>query len=283
MKNSGFALLSVIVIVMVISAAAVRLSLTEIEQITRVGWMIRADQTRLLTLSFQERALADLKQDSNAIDSLNEPWAQEKTLTLEDTLLEQRIVDLQGRFNINNLTTQEGRLNQSFVISLGRLFELTGIGREKVSLIIERMVQDQRPRSIAAVSELRGIDGFSESMFSVLSPVLTALPETTALNINTVSELGVLSLSSALTPSLAQRILRYREQTPFKTVQEFHALMAATAPEALQDIRSADLTTSSQWFLIETQAHDPKTPFRLFSLIRRQAGIEIVTRSETSF
>ena len=171
-------------------------------------------------------------------DSLDDDWAQPIPPIPIDELavIQGCIVDLQGRFNLNNLVNAEGVPSAAHVEQLGALFQRLGIAAEKVQAVVDWVDADVNAivpegaeddfytsldpayraanAPFAAVSELKLVKGFSPSVeaeredYDLLLPHVAALPmredgAPTPVNVNTATPEVLASLGSEVAPLAA--------------------------------------------------------------------------------
>lgn len=104
--QGGVALITVLLVVFIISMAATSLASLQQQTIRRSTLFQHQLQARLYTLGAEDWAAAVLRRDlaDNNTDHLGEAWASlPPALPIQGGALQGRIVDLQGRFNLNNL------------------------------------------------------------------------------------------------------------------------------------------------------------------------------------
>jgi general secretion pathway protein K len=105
-QQRGVALITVLLVVFIITMAATSLATLQQQTIRRSTLFQHQLQARLYTLAGSHWAGAVLRRDlaEGETDYLGEAWASlPPALPIEGGSLEGRIVDLQGRFNLNNL------------------------------------------------------------------------------------------------------------------------------------------------------------------------------------
>lgn len=105
-RQSGVALITVLLIVFLASMAAISLSMVQQIAIRRSTVLQHQQQARLYTLGIEQWAKLMLMRDrqDNANDHPGEEWAHlPPALPVENGVLSGKIRDLQGCFNLNNL------------------------------------------------------------------------------------------------------------------------------------------------------------------------------------
>ena len=112
------------------------------------------------------------------------------------------------------------------------------------------------------VSELRLVKGMDPEKFSVLKPFITALPGSTGINLNTVSEQVFDSLGLELD---YQAVVDARDQDAFTDLQDFEQRMSI----ALEDDQKKYLSVATDYFLADGQVTIADKTVYIKSLIRR--------------
>ncbi len=143
------------------------------------------------------------------------------------------IEDENSRFNINSIIYPNGSTNKEALSSLKKLLEYFNIDSSIVMRIADWIDPDSDPRqmtseynaknsSLWSVEELKFIEGVDENIFNTLSPFLTVYgdPLNYKININTARLPVLVSLHNDMTETLAQKIIDYRESTPFENTNE---------------------------------------------------------------
>ena len=172
-------------------------------------------------------------QQRNESDSLDDDWAQTiPPITIDQMSLQGCIVDMQGRFNLNNVVNVEGIIVPDQVQILKRLLQKLSIDVTKADAIVDWLDADVDPtipdgaeddyyNSLApayqatnapftSVSELQLVKGFSPSVeeekeaYELLLPHIAALPvvdSPIAVNVNTATPEVIASLADELSGS----------------------------------------------------------------------------------
>ena len=198
---------------------------------------------RNLAVSGERFAAALLYRDRQAgdrenSDSLDDDWAQSiPPIPIDDlAVIQGCIVDLQGRFNLNNLVNAEGVVSQPHYAQLGALLQRLGIVAEKAQAVVDWVDADVNATvpdgaeddfytgldpayraanaPFAAVSELKLVKGFWPSIdeeredYELLLPHVAALPprpdgQPTTVNVNTATPEVLASLGPEVAPLAA--------------------------------------------------------------------------------
>jgi len=142
------------------------------------------------------------------------------------------VEDENSKFNINKIT------DESTFNSLKKLFEYLKINPDLVLIIADWRDPDSDPRlpdsedlakngELWSVDELKLIKGIDNEVFEKIVPYVTATSNWLdwKININT-AELPVLaSLDQNMTESIAERIIDYRNDTPFETESDINSVL----------------------------------------------------------
>ena len=218
------------------------------------------EQAALLALSGESWAGRLLRDDArnSDIDSLVEDWAQSiPPLPVEGGLLTGCLIDLQARFNINNLGSYDseeweaelGNISSSHLDTFLNLLALQGLDSEdsRAAVVVDWIDADSeliagfsaedpeylamRPprmaanRPLVSVDELAGLAGYSAAELVTLRPLLSALPMETPININTASSQVLAALIPFIDDWVIEEILLNR---PFEDVESFYEFLAET-------------------------------------------------------
>jgi len=218
-------------------------------------------------------------------DSFDDDWAQTiPPIPVDDMSLQGCIVDMQGRFNLNNLVNEEGVADEIQVGILNRLFAELNIDQAKSQAIIDWVDTDLNPTipdgaeddyysglspayrstngSFVSVSELQLVKGFSSAVeeenadYKLLLPHIAVLPVTngpTPVNVNTATPEVISSLSEFLQP-LGADLSRWDTGAydDYPECENIFDLDAEAGPETLEEER--DLTPYESVLLFEDEA-----------------------------
>ncbi len=233
LSQAGIALLSAILITLTATAVIVSITHEEAFAIRKTSRILLLDRARLYALGLEDWAQIFLQQDrkDTAIDHLGEDWATSiPGLPIEGGLLSGFIEDEQARFNINNLLVSEEWVNR-----FRRLCNNLDIDTTFVSALLDWIDEDFEVRypdgaeehyatyrvanrAMVDISELMLVKHVTPEIFDSLKPYITALPTTTDVNVNTISETVFLSLGENLN---AESFEQERENEEFSSIQNF--------------------------------------------------------------
>ena len=247
-------------------------------------------QARSLGVSGERFAAALLYRDRQEAlrentDSLDDDWAQTiPPVPIDNAAIKGCIVDMQGRFNLNNLVNENGEPVSVYVEQLQRLLGELAIDQIKAQAIVDWVDSDvnatvpegaedgyytgREPGYRAAnaafvsVSELQLVKGFSSAVeeeqedYTLLLPHIAALPiqnGPTSVNVNTATPEVIASLSEFLQP-LAADLSRWDTgaYADYPECEDIFDLAVDDAPDTLEQER--DLTPYESTLLFEDSA-----------------------------
>jgi len=209
------------------------------------------------------------------------------------------IVDLQGRFNLNNLKNPKSI--RSFAQLLLLLNPDMNVGK---ALHISEAVADwvkpynhnrgqtaltkyylskhinEPHMPMASVSEFRLIKDVSQKLYLRMQPYLSALPEETPINLNTASIPVLQTLGAGMSKKTAKAIVKGRGKNGYQTIKEFMDTEAAKTIQLGSNYKGYTLT--SQYFLISAKATRDDDSFVLFSQVKRDSRRKRVSTSVIS-
>ncbi len=315
-QQTGVALVTALLVV----AIAVVLATSLVDELhldlRRTENMIHNEQTYLYTLGAENWAQAVLVQDfkDSKYDSLQENWANQlPPMPVEGGQVAGQLMDLQGRFNLNNLSQA---INNKFDADLDRfkrLLKELELNPELADAVVDWLDDDlvtripegaeddyyiglEHPYRTAnslmvSPSELRLVKGFNQgNIFDTLAPFICTLPESTLININTASAEVLKSLSEDISSDDVTKIIEYRDGDPeldnaeaFKTLDDFQAYMQQQLDK--KKFSTEGMTVSTDYFLLNSQAAIGRGRVQLYSTILRtpQGGTDIISRSQGSW
>jgi general secretion pathway protein K len=145
----------------------------------------------------------------------------------KNTQLIIKIEDENAKFNINSIINQNGTSNKQTLALLQKLFEYLNINTKLADAIADWTDSDSEPIEglsdsennaknalLQSIDEIKLIPGIDKNTFDKISPFITVYGDKT-LNVNTAKLPVLMSLRDDMTETLAQRIIDYRETTPF--------------------------------------------------------------------
>jgi general secretion pathway protein K len=249
-RQQGVALITVLLVVAVVTVVCAGMIARQQLSIRSSANLLDVRQAWQYALGGETLAKALLKQDGRrgdprqSVDHLGEAWAKPLApFALDDGgVLNVRIEDPSGRFNLNSLVNQQ-QVNELAVSRFRRLLLRLSIVTPYAERLADWLDSDQEPsgdqgaednqyllakpayraanRRLQDVSELRLLLGMTEADYRRLLPYVSALPSDAALNVNTAGAMVLSCLADGLTPDMAQGLIQVRGKEGFATVEAF--------------------------------------------------------------
>ncbi len=238
---------------------AANLSWDNALDVRRTMVLMNRDQAVQVALGAESWVKTILLQDlqESDTDHLAELWATDLPgLPIEGGEVFGRIEDLQGRFNINNLIDEQGRINNESLEQFQRLLNalgldprFAGIAADWIDAGVEPSFPDGAEDSIytgmlpsyrapnqmlSSVSELAAIEGMDRATFLQLEPHIAALPGRTKINVNTATPAVLQSLDENITVADVESLLSERESGGFSDLEATFGTLVT--PEVLNDL-----------------------------------------------
>lgn len=290
-RAHGAALILAMLVAALAATVAVALAAEQQRWFTDVGNRRDQVQAQSLALAGVQWARQILQDDARAstLDHLGEPWALPLPATpIANGVIEGRIEDAQARFNLNNLaadtplaTTERARV--------ARVFAARGVPAAALDAVADWIDADAVPRSGGAedaayaqlavptlaanapllrAAEIATVRGVGDQAVEGLLPFLSALPQGTALNVNTAS---AETLAAAL-PDLAgdplATLLADRARKPYSTIAEFRARL----PRGVTLADETAFTVSSNYFLVSVRSRQGEAVALARALLKREGS-----------
>lgn len=233
------------------------------------------------------------------VDGLGDPWAQQVDyLPFDRGGVSGHLVDLQGRFNLNNLaaTGTAGKYyQQQFRLLLANLpgIDLTGI--PDLGAAVQQWIAalpasgnvgtpvvdatyylslavPYRPSQqlMSSPSELLAVKGVTPQIYQALKPYITALPTSgTKININTAPLPVLLSLAPDVDATKLQDFVKSRVKSPLQKVEDAYSGKDNLLPA---DVKSSYISVDTHYFQLQAQIQVGNDRMMLYSDIYRQQG-----------
>ncbi len=291
-RQAGVAVVTALLIVAIIATLASYVALGQqvwLRQAQNIA--DRAQAEAVINGAFEWAAIIlTLDAQDNQTDDLTQAWAQVlPPLPAEGGVVTGRITDAQGRFNLNNLV-REGTASAEDILVFQRLLQSQELPVELVGALVDWLDSDsvtqpsgaedvdylsaEKPyraanQPLQSVEELRLVKGFSAEIVSKLRPFVTALPQPTAININTAS-VELLGAAFAMSTAQAQQLVDQRDNEPFKDIKDLKQRLPADTPlpKVPYDVRSG-------YFEVDVAAMFGRLQQRSQALLYRPAGAPI--------
>jgi general secretion pathway protein K len=292
-RQRGVALITALVVVAIAAGLAVAIAWQTTLDTRRTANLVQGDQAMEYALGAEAWAEEILARDGRKyqnVTALGQDWAQQlPPLPVDGGQIQGKIEDLQGRFNINNVTTAQG------LAQFARL--LTALGQDPTlasavqqwftgtpggatdatddyySRLQPAYLTGQAPMQSA--SELLLVKGITPAVYAQISPYLCALPAgaATTVNINTASGPVLESQNGNITTDVASQIIGERGTAGFT---DLSTLGTMTPP-----IPTTGFGTTSSYFLVTVVAQIGSTHVTLYSLLYRDGSNEVTAVRRT--
>lgn len=269
-KQKGVAIITAMLILTITSILAAKIMWNAQLYQRQSESSINSEQLIVMLQSAEAWAGNILYQDkinTPDLDHLGEIWATDLPPTpIDGGIISGRIIDLQSKFNINNLINTHGDHDIISERQFRRLLTMLEIDPNLSAIVTDWIDPDSVPSFpngaeddvyasnippyrtpniiITSTTELMAMDGISKEIFLQLEPHIAALPSGTTQNINTLSPYLIASLSDEININEAIALSQERGNLYFTDIHE--KFRDRIDPDMLRR-----LTTSSDYFLLE--------------------------------
>ena len=295
-RSDGIALLTALIVLAITAALAYALTAETGLAIRRTAGSASQEQAREISAATEALAASLLRaalEDPNASLHGAQRWARPygPVEIIPGYLMEARLVDLQGRFNLNALVNPDGRPNELARRTLERLLQNLDLEPQWSPKIIDWLDADDQPldggaetshysaltpayrpanRSITSTSELLAIDGFDLDRYRKLEPHVSALPRAAGLNLCNATGPLLDALSGERQWSDAEESLqRNRQAGCFPRIEVLrNSLGDPTEFEALRSALGID--ERSRYFGLFGYVSSGRSGYTSYSLLRHE-------------
>ena len=301
-KQSGIALIMVLLVVALVTIIATGIASKQNISTRRTQNLLYSEQGYMYLLGAEDWAKSILIQDSkdNKTDSLDDSWATTlPPIPVEGGTIQGTIEDLQGRFNINNIL-KASNPDQNNIIIFKNLLTEHDVDDGLVDALVDWLDEDldstvpngaedgiylsnvmpsrTANRLMASATELTLVKGFDFKKYNEISEYIVALPEATTININTANAMQLSMLSNQVSLSEAEDIIKNREKSGFKTIDEFLALNSVKGKAISKEV----LSVTSNYFLLKARSVIGSLKSELYSILYRDSKgeVKVLLRSQ---
>lgn len=306
-SQRGAALLLAMIIVTLVATLAVSMVWQQWRAIqTETAERSRSQSAWILSGALDWAGLI-LKEDarptssgSQLVDHLGEPWAvplaearlstflaadKDNTDDGPDAFLSGSITDAQSRFNLRNLVDDKGQVSDPDRSALRRLCENVNVSTTVADLLANGLKSAYAlPGSPGApadpplvpkrISQLTWL-GVDPQALQRLEPHITLLPDRTTVNINTAAREVIAAVIPGLNVGDAERLVQYRQRTPFKKLEDIQGQLPAMAEKDLSGVG-----VMSRYFDVRGRLRLSDRVLEQRSLIERNQRVITVLSSE---
>ena len=286
-KDRGVALIMAMLITALATMVAANLAWDNALDVRRTMVLLNRDQAIQVALGAESWIISILHQDleDSETDHLGEIWASELPgLPIDGGEVFGAVLDLQGRFNVNNLVDQNGVVDEESLEQFRRLLLAIGLDPRFAGIAADWLDNDIDPafpdgaedsiytgmippyrtanQTLSSVSELAALDGMDKLTFNALEPHITALPGRTNINANTATAAVLQSLDESITVADVENLLAERESGGFTDMQ--NSFSSLVAPDVINK-----LDESTQYFHLKVVVRIDTVRITLNSVLQR--------------
>ncbi len=297
--NRGVALITAMLITALASLVAANLAWDNALDVRRTMVLLNNDQAVQVALGAESWVVGILHQDlqESEIDHLGEIWAiQLPGFPIDGGDVTGTIVDLQGRFNVNNLIDDTGEVEKKSLERFRRLLQALEIDPRFAGLAADWMDRNSEAsfpdgaedsiytsilppyrspnQSLTSASELAALEGMDRQSFRILRPHITALPGRTNVNVNTATGAVLQSLDENMSASDVEGLISERESAGFADIQT--AFSSLVTPDVLNTLED-----KTNYFQLKVVVRIDTVRVTLYSLLQRgpQGSVTPILRS----
>ena len=299
LKNRGVALITAMLITALASLVAANLAWDNALDVRRTMVLLNSEQAMQVALGAESWVVGILHQDlqDSETDHLGEIWAFDiPGFPIEGGDVTGVIQDLQGRFNVNNLIDDNGRVEEDSLERFRRLLNaleldprFAGIAADWMDSNVEASFPDgaedaiytgilppyrSANQSLTSASEFAALEGMDRQSFNVLRPHITALPGRTNVNVNTATAAVLQSLDEKMSDADVEGLIAEREFAGFGDIQT--AFQSLVTPDVLNTLEE-----KTSYFQLKVVVRIDTVRVTLYSVLQRspQGGVTPILRS----
>ncbi len=303
-RERGVALITAVLMVALATILAVNVGFRGYLEQRRSMTLFALDQGYEVGLGAEAWAADILRADKRdtKTDHAAEIWATPiPPLPIDGGELEGHLEDMQGRFNLNSLLGQDGKVNEAAVTQLERILEALDLETRWARFIADWIDADTNPgfpegaedgvytgqsppyrtpnMPITRISELLSLPEFGLARYQTLAPYVSALPVGTPLNVCTASGIVIDALSEGVKSfsTDTKHLTDMRSDKCFPNLSDLRAALGQAAFDEMKD----RLSEQSSYFEATVWVTIGTTQFTLYSLLYRseQGFVRPVLRS----
>jgi general secretion pathway protein K len=297
--NRGVALITAMLITALASLVAANLAWDNALDVRRTMVQLMNDQAVQVALGAESWVISILHQDleESDIDHLGEIWASQLPgFPIDGGDVTGTILDLQGRFNVNNLIDDNGEVEEKSLERFRRLLQALEIDPRFAGLAADWMDRNAEAsfpdgaedsiytgilppyrsanQSLTSASEFAALEGMDRQIFRILRPHITALPGRTNVNVNTATGAVLQSLDENMSASDVEGLISERESAGFADIQT--AFSSLVTPDVLNTLED-----KTNYFQLKVVVRIDTVRVTLYSLLQRgpQGSVTPILRS----
>lgn len=285
-KISGSALLTALFIMTLVAIVATAMSTRLQIDIYRTRAIINYDKLYLASQAVTFWSMVELNNAQNRFTKINKQgmvsvFPKNMTSISKQIQLSGGLYDLQARFNLNNLlekkylpvliglldhidlnANQEAKENLGFIIKDWISPYDLGKGKDELTAFYQASYNPSH-QALSSLSELRLMKDISAPLYLKLEPFLTALPETTPININTASRAVIMSLGNGISANKINDFLSARAENSIRSRKDFNKFLDVL------NLPREQVTIESRYFLTVAYAQNEEHKLTVYTLFKR--------------
>lgn len=303
-RQRGVALVTALLVVAIATVAAVSMATRQQLDVRRTATLLHGEQAWAYVLGAENWAKAVLRRDAreSQVDTLQEDWSTQPPVSfVEGGSIVGRLIDLQSRFNVNNLVLQNGGVDQGAVTYYKRLLHNLEIDERLADALVDWIDSDinvrfpdgaedetylsQEPpyraanQRMADVSELRLVKGYTAEVVAKLLPHVVALPVRTPVNVNTAGAVVLSAAAENVSVSDAERLVDDRGEDGYASVDSFRQNTVLGGKQ----VDPAQFSVTTDWFLMLGESNIGEGRVRLASRLQRDRDRVLVVGRQREF
>ena len=242
-RQRGTAIITALLVVLLAASIATFLLAQQSHALTRTARATERAQAMLFAqpmLQWARSALFEFQKNNNSVD-LTQRWAQPiGAQPIEGALATGFFRDETGRFNVNNLVTDDGKKSEADVEVFKRLLQNLGLNADLANALVDWIDTDDETlpggaedlaylalpqpyrtanQRLVQIEELYSVKGFDAAAVAKLKPFITALPGRSKINVNTAPLEVLAAVLPKLDQSALRELLNRRMTRPFKALE----------------------------------------------------------------
>lgn len=228
-RQAGVAIIAVLMVAALVASVGGLLMLRQQRALQQLEIRKDTAEARAATWSVLQLVRLTLRDDARQgqPDHLLKPWAIPiPEMKVENGGLSGRLIELNGRFNLNNLLTADGKIDATGMAAYRQLLLNLGLSAQLADALDAHWRQQQAqsaaaPQLLLELNELAQLNGYNAAVLQTLEPYVVALPARSTVNVNFVSAEVLAAYLPKLGVSRAEQVLAKRRSKYFASVDEF--------------------------------------------------------------
>ncbi len=291
LKHQGSALISALFITALVSIATTAMMIRLQQDIRETRLNISSDRLYLASQEVIFWAMGFLAQEPLPEDPRLFWFPKSQAQRYPGVVLSGKLIDLQGRFNLNQLkktdSDEENQLHESaFYLLLNTVLSDSNASKNHQILSatkdwINEKIQEQNAQKhqayylkqnppysashqeMRSISEFRLVEGVDEKVYTQMLPYITVLPQKTTINLNTAPAPVIMTLGPDITENEAESIVQSRGLSGFRSFTQLNDFLSK------HKIQLNNITLESDYFLCVVTAKMEKLEISHYAILKR--------------